>query len=177
MGSSYLNEYRSILMLILEFEDRVEETEHILGIIEAAKIEEPELGIEALSKNASVAIDCAINCIPKDYSFSNSKELERVTDCLKADIVNYRRVLNDLYNNLTEPIKQILANEEIDMIDDFGSVDWLREHLNSSKNSDARRRRNSYRKQLSTISDDINPIRLESNFTKSDDVARSAFLI
>lgn len=177
MGStSYMNEYRSLLMLILDLEDQVEESKYALDLIKKATTKEPELGVEALSKDAADAINLAIRHISKYYSFSNSKDLEHIARSLRSDVDTYQMVLNGLYDNLTEPLRLMYADEDLDTVDKYGNPTWLRDHLDSSKNADAHRRRDCYRKHLSPTSDILNPIRLEALFAQADDDARAAFL-
>lgn len=177
MGStSYLNEYRSLLTLILDLEDKIEESEYVISLVNKAKTEEPELGINALSKDASEAIDAAIHYLVRDYYFSTPEELDCIVATLGARIPVYRLVLNDLYDRIADPLRLVLANEDIDVVDKCGSPTWLRNHLDSQKCADANRRRASYRKQLYPTNFEINPIRLEAHFKESDDNSRAAFL-
>lgn len=176
MGSTFLNEYRSLLILILDFEDKIEDSKKVLSLVEKARIAEPELGMHALSKDASEAIDDAIQCLTKCYLFSTQEELDCITESIKASIPVYRSVLNDLYSKIADPLRMMLANEDLEIVDKCGSPTWLRNHLDSEKNADACRRRTDYRKQLYPTNAEINPIRLEAHFKVSDDNSRAAFL-
>ena len=176
MGSTFLNEYRSLLMLILDLEDQVEEAKYVLNLINEAKTEEPELGVHALSKNATEAIDDAIHCLVKRYHFSTPEELNCIVTSLEASVPVYRSILNSLYDKIADPLRVILENEDIEIVDKCGSPTWLRNHLDSEKNADARRRRASYREQLYPTNFEINPIRLEAHFKESDDNLHAAFL-